>query len=127
MTLTNQQPYIGAQLAAPYCSRSIKKFTDEEKSRIIKRIVSDYLQIPYNLLSNKTRKRDVTEARHIAMVLIREYTRFSLKQTGLRFGGRDHSVVCHANNTVADLLDTDKVFKQSYYAIKNKVDLEIVR
>jgi chromosomal replication initiator protein len=127
MTLTNQQPYTGVQLAAPYCNRSTKNYTDEEKTRIIKRIVSEYMQIPYNLLSNKTRKREVVEARQIAMVLIREYTRFSLKQTGLRFGGRDHSVVCHANNTVSDLLDTNKAFKQSYYAIKNKVDLEIVR
>jgi chromosomal replication initiator protein len=48
----------------------------------------------------KTRKQEVVIARQVAMYLAKELTNCSLKTIGLNFGGRDHSTVIHAYQTV---------------------------
>ena len=126
MTLTNQQPYTGVQLAAPYCNRSTKNYTDEEKARIIKRIVSEYMHIRYKLLSEKTRKREVVEARQIAMDVMRQNTKLGVKGVGMQFGYRHWSTVIHATQTVSDLCETNKKFKSDYQKIINRVQLELL-
>lgn len=113
--------------SAPYCNRSSRILTDEEKARIIKRIVAEVNSVPYKTLESGTRKREYVEARQIAMVLIRENTRLSLKKTGSFFGNRDHSTVCHANTTVSDLLYTDKAFEMNFNYIKHKVKMEFLK
>jgi chromosomal replication initiator protein len=47
-------------------------------------------------------------------------TVFSLKKIGDELGGRDHSTVIHAKNTVADLLLTDQHFRTLFKTIENK-------
>lgn len=124
MTL-NQQPYSGVQIAAPYCERKMKVRTDEEKAEIIKRMVSSYYGITTELIESPLRIRELVEARQIAMVLIKQNTRLSLKLVGLMFGGRDHSTVCHARDTVSELCDTDKAFLNKYNEIDNMIGREL--
>lgn len=47
-------------------------------------------------LASKTRTRNVTEARHVAMYAIRELLGLPLKQIGHIFGDRDHSTVLYS-------------------------------
>lgn len=63
-------------------------------------------------IKQKTRKREVVEARQAAMYLLGTFTKMSLKRIGLEFGGRDHSTVIHAKKVVGDLMDTDKQFRE---------------
>jgi len=77
--------------------------------------VSKALYIPVERLRNGTRKREVVEARHIAMSISRDVYKFgTLTSIGLYFGGRHHSTVIHACDLVSDLVKTDKDFKQKY-------------
>jgi len=89
----------------------------------IQRIVCEYLDIPEDLVRDKTRKREVVRARQIAMYFCKKLTQHSLKTIGLHFGGRDHSTVIHANNTVEDQMETDDRFRNLVETIGRKIDL----
>ena len=47
------------------------------------------------------KKKNVTDARAIAMYLSRIMTEESLQRIGLEFGGRDHSTVIHAVDKIS--------------------------
>ena len=60
----------------------------------------------------------------ISMFLTKQLTSYSLKTIGLQFGGRDHSTVIHAINTVDEKLKTDPDFKQDMTAINKEINLK---
>lgn len=91
----------------------------------IQQIVGEHLDIEVELMKAKTRKRDIVQARQIAMYFAKEMTRLSLKSIGNHFGGRDHSTVIHALQTVNDLIATDKYFKQNVNEIRKRISLEV--
>lgn len=89
----------------------------------IQRIVCEYMNIDEDRVRGKTRKREVVRARQIAMYFCKKLTQHSLKTIGLHFGGRDHSTVIHANNTVDDQMETDDQFKNTVEEIGRKLEL----
>ncbi len=89
----------------------------------IQRIVSEYYDIPNDLLRAKTRKQEVVIARQAAMYLAKEMTNCSLKTIGLNFGGRDHSTVIHAYQTVEEQIKIDPKFRSSIEQIKKKIEI----
>jgi chromosomal replication initiation ATPase DnaA len=69
-------------------------------------------------ISEKTRRREVVEARQIAMYAIKYRTRLSLAQIGAICGGKDHATVLHACKTVQNLLDSkNKEYLRAYSSI----------
>jgi len=89
----------------------------------IQRIVCEYMDIEEDRVRGKTRKREVVRARQIAMYFCKQFTQNSLKTIGLHFGGRDHSTVIHANNTVEDQMETDEQFRSTVEEIERKIEL----
>jgi len=89
----------------------------------IQRIVCNYFNIEEDLVRARTRKREVVEARKVAMYFCKELTQHSLKTIGLHFGGRDHSTVIHANRSVEDRLDTDPQFEDVVEEVRTRIDL----
>lgn len=79
----------------------------------VQRVVCDYFRITRDELVSKTRKRQIVQARQIAMYMSRMFiTNCSLSTIGSEIGGKDHATVLHACTTVTDLMSTDKTFKQ---------------
>jgi chromosomal replication initiator protein len=78
----------------------------------VQRVVCDYFNITRDDLLSKTRKRQIVQARQIAMYLSRNLINCSLSTIGAEIGGKDHATVLHACTTVGDLMSTDKTFKQ---------------
>ena len=114
-----------------FAIKSKNKFwNDNEKAELIKNVCANLINIEPEILGAKTRKREIVEARQIAMTLTKLNTGLTLKNIGLRYGGRDHSTVIHALQTVHDLVETDKGFKQKvkhfqqsiqmYFRLQNK-------
>ncbi|MEM6287233.1 MAG: chromosomal replication initiator protein DnaA [Bacteroidota bacterium] len=89
----------------------------------IQSITCDYLDIPEDLVRARTRKREVVQARQVAMYFSKEITKHSLKTIGLHFGGRDHSTVIHAVRSVEDQIDTDPSFREMVGAIRKKLEM----
>lgn len=76
-------------------------------------VTCEYFDITKNDLLSKSRRRQIVQARQIAMYLSRKLIKnCSLTTIGSEIGGKDHSTVLHACSTVEDLMQTDKVFKQ---------------
>ena len=63
-------------------------------------------------MKSKTRKREVVQARQIAMYFSKKMTKSSLANIGMHCGGKDHATVLHACKTVDNLSSTDKQFRK---------------
>ncbi|MFB6098473.1 MAG: chromosomal replication initiator protein DnaA [Salinibacter sp.] len=88
----------------------------------IQRVVCEHLDIPEDQILGKTRKRNVVRARQIAMHFVKKHTEHSLKDIGLHFGGRDHSTVIHAINTVDERTEEDEQFRDTVENIGRKLE-----
>lgn len=92
------------------------KIVGEPKSELtisnVRKTVCDYFNITKDVLLSKSRKRQIVQARQIAMYMSRNLLDCSLASIGAELGGKDHATVLHACNTVTDLMSTDKTFRQ---------------
>ena len=79
------------------------------KKLIIGRIIAEAFDVPFEALSDKTRERDVVEARHFAMWFYVNHEHLGKSRTAAKFK-RHHATVIHALTTVDNLLQTDKGF-----------------
>ena len=79
----------------------------------VQRAVCEYFNITRDALLSKSRKRQIVQARQIAMYMSRNLiNNCSLATIGAEIGGKDHATVLHACTTVSDLMTIDKNFKQ---------------
>ena len=89
----------------------------------IQRIVCEFFGIPEDLVRARTRKREVVQARQVAMFFCKALTQHSLKTIGLHFGGRDHSTVIHATQSVENQLETDARFRDQIEQLKHRIEM----
>jgi len=80
----------------------------------IQKTVADYFRIKIIDMLSKKRTRNLTRPRQIAMSLARELTTMSLPEIGNAFGGKDHSTVIHACQTIATLRAGDTTIDADY-------------
>ncbi|MBR5700361.1 MAG: chromosomal replication initiator protein DnaA [Bacteroidales bacterium] len=94
-----------------------EKIVGQEQSELtidrIEKTVCDYFNITKDALLSTSRKRNIVQARQIAMYLSRNHIAgCSLSTIGAELGGKDHATVLHACMTVSDLMSTSRTFKQ---------------
>jgi chromosomal replication initiator protein len=87
----------------------------------IQKEVGLYYSIPDDMMRAKTRKKEVALARQIAMYLSKKLTKHSLKTIGLHFGGRDHTTVIHAIETIENLIKADAKQLDEITALEKKL------
>lgn len=116
----NRQEY-DLTLAKKILENMFHNIGKEVNIEMIQKSVSSYFSIPLDALKDKTRKKEVAMARQVAMYFAKEFTDYSLKQIGQYFGGRDHSTVIHAVQSVHNLIDTDDSFRQSVNELKKQL------
>ncbi|MDX1530228.1 MAG: chromosomal replication initiator protein DnaA [Rhodothermales bacterium] len=114
---------IDLDLAKEVLRDLIKEARVQLGTEQIQKLVCDYFSIPEDLVRARTRKREVVQARQVAMYFTKQLTKQSLKSIGLQFGGRDHSTVIHAIQTVEDQIDTDPQFREVIEEIRRKIEL----
>ncbi len=114
---------IDLELAKKIIKNFVKNITKEISIDTIQKIVCEYFGLPQDKLKEKTRKREIVQARQLSMHFAKTYTKSSLKQIGKHFGGKDHSTVIHSCQTVRDLMDVDDTFKGYVDDINKKIKL----
>ncbi|HEY0055014.1 MAG TPA: chromosomal replication initiator protein DnaA [Pedobacter sp.] len=114
---------IDLNLAKSMLKNFIKNTSKEISMEYIQKLVCEYFEVPIEMVKSKTRKREIVQARQISMYLSKSHTKTSLKSIGAFFGGRDHSTVIYACQTVEDLIDTDKKFKAYVQDIQKKLKM----
>lgn len=119
----NKKP-ITLELAKQMIDKFVKNTAREVSIDYIQKCVCDYFDLPIELLKSKTRKREVVQARQLAMYFSKSMTKASLAKIGMHCGGKDHATVLHACRTVNNLMDTDKQFKGYVTDLKKKISIE---
>ncbi|MFY9310820.1 MAG: chromosomal replication initiator protein DnaA [Bacteroidia bacterium] len=115
---------ITLELAKQMIDKFVKNTAREVSIDYIQKVVCDYFDMPIELLKSKTRKREVVQARQIAMYFAKSMTKSSLATIGLHSGGKDHATVLHACRTVNNLIDTDKRFKSYIDELHKKITIQ---
>lgn len=72
--------------------------------------VSTHFNISTALIRSTSRKREVVQARQVAMYLAKNHTNLSSARIGSYIGSRDHATVLHACKLIKDLREVDKSF-----------------
>lgn len=89
----------------------------------IMKLVSNNQNIPVEYFGMKTRKREIVQARQMAMYLSCKYTNCSLATIGTKIGRKDHATVLHAKKVILNLIDTDKKVRESIDLLSKELDM----
>jgi chromosomal replication initiator protein len=104
---------IDRELAERALQDLIPQTEHEIPPQLIMEQTADYFSLSTGDLVSKSRSRPLTQARHIAMYLMRECTGLSLVKIGEIFGGRDHTTVLHGIKKVEEeMRERDTTFRQ---------------
>lgn len=87
----------------------------------ITKIVCNYFKIPLGDLRGKSKTKEVALPRQVSMYLINKLIKPTLKDNGQYFGGRDHSTVLHAINTIRDRIKLDSQLAQQVLDIEKQL------
>lgn len=119
----------GKEIDYELTKRTVKEISTKRHVNIsieyITNVVCEHFKVDENKVREKNRKKEVVLARQTAMFLSKTLTKSSLKTIGLHFGGRDHSTVIHAHNTIKEMITKDSRIKQSIEELKNKIEMSI--
>ncbi len=114
---------VDLELAKKVLKNIVREIDSEVGIDYIQKTVSDYFHVEQDDLKAKTRKKEIVIARQVAMYFSKDYTNHSLKSIGYHFGGRDHSTVIHALQSVDNMIDTDAKFRYSIDELKKKLKM----
>ena len=114
---------IDLELAKQTMKNIVHDIETEVGIDYIQKTVAEYYHLSPEDLKAKTRKKEIVIARQVAMYFSKDYTNHSLKSIGYHFGGRDHSTVIHAVQSVNDMMDVNANFKSSMEDLKKKLKI----
>lgn len=104
--------------------RIIHRSSRSEKNMTIDSIVDSvckHFKLEPALLNTKSRKREVVQARQIAMFLAKKHTDTSSSKIGKFIGGKDHSTVVYSCKIVREQCEVDKTFKAKIETIEGSI------
>lgn len=109
--LTAYSNLVNRTITLEIASRELREFFATAPFNIavdtIQRVTAEHFGLSLNDLKGKKRTKAIAFPRHLAMYITREMTELSTTETGLEFGGRDHTTVMHACQRVAERKRTD--------------------
>lgn len=110
---------VDLALSRRVIGQAIKKI---EKKKItvdsISDIVCKHFNIKTELLQTASRKREIVQARQVAMYLSKLYTELSLAQIGSVIGKKNHATVLHSCRIVKEQIEVDKTFRDDLEEIE---------
>ncbi len=110
---TMNQRNINIELAKKVISNIVASSQKNLSVAEIRDMVCDFYGVSLESLLSESRKREIVQARQVAMYFAKIKTKDSLTTIGTTIGKRNHATVLHACKTVQDLIDTDKSFRSS--------------
>ena len=114
---------ITLELAKDMIDKLIKNTKREISIDYIQKVVCNYFNLGIDQIQSETRKREIVQARQVAMYFSKSLTKSSLATIGARIGKKDHATVLHACKTVNNLIETDKRFRVQIDEIEKKLKI----
>jgi chromosomal replication initiator protein len=99
---------------------------DQEKELSVDNIldvITLHFDVDLQTLQGKCRKKENVFPRQVAMYMLKELTNLPLKSIGYHFGGRDHSTVIHAVQSISEAMETDKSVEKTVRKLFNRFNL----
>ncbi|MCK4636051.1 MAG: chromosomal replication initiator protein DnaA [Candidatus Moranbacteria bacterium] len=84
-------------------------------------IILEFFEVTEEDLMSKSRKKEISLPRQIAMYLFRTELKLSYPGIGKYFGGRDHTTVLHAYEKINKNLNTDEKLKRDIDYLQEKL------
>lgn len=121
-------------IISPYCYPGLK-LNESEKSKIrslprtrldkdtVLKIISEECQISISDIIDKTRKREIVDARHIFCVIARKYMKFTLTSIGNIIGSRDHTTISYSIKKFEDRVECEDVYRDKVRRIYEKLGI----
>ena len=94
------------------------------KANSVSRIISEvakYYGLDPSMIKGKMKKKNITDARAIAMYLSCIMTDESLERIGLEIGGRDHSTIVYSRDKITKELKTNANLNEEIKILKEKI------
>ncbi len=83
--------------------------------------IERYFNLDKNALKLKTKAKNISYPRQIAMYFMKKLMNMSLKNIGLYFNGMDHSTIIHNIKKIENDIQTDSVFAQKIEMLKKDI------
>jgi chromosomal replication initiator protein len=116
---------IDLDLAKEVLKNIIKEIQSDVSVDYIQKTVAEYFKVDLDSMKGKVKKREIVIPRQVAMYFCKRYTQLTLALIGENFGGRDHSTVIHALESVEDMMKTDSNFKSSVEELGKKLKMRM--
>jgi chromosomal replication initiator protein len=101
----------------------LNDYTEESKASLdsIAKAVSSHYKITLADMKSKSRNKDITRARHVAIYLSRKIISATQQEIAKFYGNRDHSTVIHAVNSITEKLKNDRDLSKSIIDIESHI------
>jgi chromosomal replication initiator protein len=116
---------IDLSLAKEVLKNIVKEIQTDVSVDFIQKTVAEYFKVDLESMKSKTKKREIVIPRQVSMYLCKRYTQLTLALIGENFGGRDHSTVIHALESVEDMMKADSNFRNSVEELSKKMKLRM--
>lgn len=107
--------------------RIVPKFVKHEKKAItidtILETVSDHYGLEVAIIHSKSRKREIVQARQVAMYLAKNHTDFSCSKIGKFIGNKNHATVLHSCKVIEELLEVDRSFRSELKLVERNLKI----
>lgn len=93
------------------------EFEGMESSEAMKAIVEEVTLltgISAEKIKENNRKSEIVEARHIAMVAVKNRTKINVNKIPGLVANKDHACIYHAMKYVSNRMDTEPLFREKY-------------
>ena len=72
-------------------------------------------------IASPSRRKEIVQARQLAIYFTKRLTNLTLKRIGAHLGGRNHSTVAYSLRMVSERIETDRHFKGIVSDLEEKV------
>ena len=125
ISLMAQSSLNHKQITLDLTRELINKYVQSSQREItidyIQKVVCDHLDLPVESIQQTSRKREIVQARQLAMYFSKKITKSSLSVIGLQCGNKDHATVLHACKTIENLRQTDRNIRAMVDELEKKL------
>lgn len=95
----------------------------EISPELVLSVVADFMDVELAELQGSSRRREVSQARQVAMYLMRQHTSLSLPKIGMALGGKDHTTVMYSCEKITKLQAKDADTAQLLRELSDRIYL----
>jgi chromosomal replication initiation ATPase DnaA len=115
--------YKPSAFSTPAQNASEQNKKSEQSFDTIVEMVANYYSLSVAELKSDSRKKEITTARQILMLIAKKHFRRTLEKIGNYFGGKNHATAIYAIGNIEKKLKSDESIKHDYQVFIERVEM----